>query len=119
MASHPTGPAMSGPEQLDTRYRIRETQLDGERVAVLDIEIPDDAPAEIKEGLARRQVVNEGGTCPCGARMILPNRAARRRAARTGQPIAVDVEHERNCPALLRGWQLFDPDLFDPDQRSA
>jgi hypothetical protein len=95
-------------EQIDTRYRLRETQLEGERVAVLDIETPDGAPAEVKEGLARRAVVNAGGTCPCGARMILPDRAARRRAARGSGMLPVTVRHETDCPALLRGYLLTD-----------
>jgi hypothetical protein len=95
-------------EQIDTRYRIRETQLQGERVAVLDIETPADAPQEVKEGLVRRAIVNQGGTCPCGARMILPDRAARRRAARNGGMLPVTVEHERACLALLPGYLLLD-----------
>jgi acyl-CoA reductase-like NAD-dependent aldehyde dehydrogenase len=89
---------------IELRYRTRLTHLDGEPALVVDAEIPDTAPAAVKEGLARRAAVNAGGTCPCGARAILPNRAARRRAARTGQLLHITVSHEPDCPALLRGY---------------
>jgi hypothetical protein len=95
-------------EPVEFRYRPRETTLQGERVMVLDADIPDRAPDAIKEGLSRRAIVNDGGTCPCGARMILPNRAARRRATRHGYAIEVTVQHEPDCPALLRGYLMVD-----------
>ena len=95
-------------EPVELHYRPRETSLQGELVLVLDLDIPDSAPAEIKEGLSRRAIVNGGGTCPCGARMILPNRAARRRATRLGYAIEVTVQHEPDCPALLRGYLMVD-----------
>ena len=60
---------------FEFRYRPRETVMQGERVVILESEIPDNAPPDIKEGLSRRAIVNGGGTCPCGARMVLPNRA--------------------------------------------
>jgi hypothetical protein len=40
--------------------------------------------------------------------MILPNRAARRRATRHGYAIEVTVQHEPDCPALLRGYLMVD-----------
>jgi hypothetical protein len=87
------------------RYRVRETTLQGERALILETEIPDNAPADIKEGLSRRAIVNAGGTCPCGARAILPNRAARRRATRRRRhAIQVTVQHEPDCLALLPGY---------------
>ena len=86
------------------RYRVRETMLQGERALIVETEIPDDAPAEVKEGLARRAAVNAGGVCPCGAQAILPNRAARRRATRRGYAIEVTVQHEPDCLALLPGY---------------
>jgi hypothetical protein len=92
---------MSDP--FDLRYRVRETKLHGERALIVESEIPDNAPAYIKEGLSRRAIVNAGGTCPCGARAILPNRAARRRATRRGQAVQVTVPHEPDCLALLPG----------------
>ena len=88
-------------EPIDLRYRTRLTTLHGERALVVETEIPDDAPADVKEGLARRAAVNAGGVCPCGARATLPNRAARRRATRRRQAIQVTVPHEPDCLALL------------------
>ncbi len=93
-------------EPLKRHYRPRETHLHGERILVLDLDIPDCAPDTIKEGLSRRAIVNAGGTCPCGAQAILPNRAERRRAARLGYVIEVEVQHEPECPALLRGYRI-------------
>jgi hypothetical protein len=93
---------------LEFRYRPRETVMQGERVVIFESEIPDNAPPDIKEGLSRRAIVNGGGTCPCGARMILPNRAARRRATRLGYAIEVTVQHEPDCPALFRGYLMVD-----------
>jgi hypothetical protein len=95
-------------EPLEFRYRPRETVMQGERVVILESEIPDNAPPDLKEGLSRRAIVNAGGTCPCGARMILPNRAARRRATRQGHAIEVTIQHEPDCLALLPGYLLLD-----------
>ena len=84
--------------------------LDDARALVVDASIPDDAPAMVREGLARRAIVNRGGTCPCGARAALPNRAERRRSR--GAVLQVLVEHEADCPAgtevilpALRVWE--------------
>ena len=81
-----------------------QTNLHGERALIVEIEIPDSAPAELKEGLARRAAVNAGGVCPCAAQAILPNRAARRRATRARKAIQVTVPHEPGCLALLPGY---------------
>jgi hypothetical protein len=91
-------------DPIEFRYRTRLTTLSGERALIVETEIPDNAPADIKEGLARRATVNAGGVCPCGARAILPNRAARRRATRARQAIQVTVPHEPDCLALLPGY---------------
>lgn len=83
--------------------RLRVTTLpNGERAAVIDSSIPEDGPPELREGLARRALVNQGGTCPCGAAIVLPNRAQRRAAERAGIPIEIEVEHEMDCPASTR-----------------
>jgi hypothetical protein len=73
---------------------------DGDTVAFVLPRIPDDAPEEIREGIARRRITAVHGTCPCGGHLVLPNRAARRRAARTGTPTRMTVEHEEGCPAI-------------------
>jgi hypothetical protein len=40
--------------------------------------------------------------------MILPNRAARRRATRLRYALEVTVQHEPDCPALFRGYLMVD-----------
>jgi hypothetical protein len=95
------------------RERLRTATLpDGTRALVLDCEIPAAAPELIREGLARRAIVNGGGTCPCGARWPRPNRAQRRRMKQPGTVTHLQVEHEPNCPAgneilvpLIRAWE--------------
>ena len=80
------------------------------RVAYVLPVVPESAPAEAREGLARRRVVAHTGQCPCGARMVLPNRADRRASRRSGTVRHVTVEHEDDCPArddrllFLLGW---------------
>ena len=95
-------------EPVEFRYRTRLTTIHGERPLIVETEIPDIAPADVKEGLARRAAVNAGGACPCGAQAILPNRAARRRATKRRQAIHVTVEHEPGCLALLPGYLPLD-----------
>lgn len=77
---------------------IRE--INGERIGYVLADPPEDGPADVREGIARRNIVATGGVCPCGARMVLPNRAERRRHARLGRTIDVNVEHEAGCPAI-------------------
>jgi len=95
------------------RQRIRVVTLpDGRRAMVLDNDIPDDAPQPVREGLARRAVVNEGGDCPCGASWPRPNREQRRKLKAPCALLRVDVEHEVDCPAgtavllaAVRAWE--------------
>ena len=77
--------------------RLQVLTLSGEQTLVLDAEIPDDAPDIVREGMARRALVNRGQACPCGARSVLPNRAERRR--NRGRVIPVVVMHDTDCPA--------------------
>lgn len=84
---------------MSEQFAVRRTMIDGEPALVIGPTVPDGAPDRLKEGLARRQVVNNGGTCPCGARATLPNREQRRKAAKTGEPLIVNVVHEPDCPA--------------------
>jgi hypothetical protein len=72
----------------------------GETVAFVLPRIPDDAPEEIREGVARRRITAIDGKCPCGGELVLPNRAARRKAVRTGTPVHMRIEHEDDCPAI-------------------
>jgi hypothetical protein len=85
----------------------------GEVVGYVLADIPDQAPDDVREGLARRRIVAVDGTCPCGATLQLPSRAQRRAAARGGHPCPVRVEHEDDCPAAdrhldaaLRRWRV-------------
>jgi hypothetical protein len=84
----------------------------GETVAFVLPRIPDDVPEEIREGIARRRITAIDGKCPCGGELVLPNRAARRKAARTSSLVRMRVEHEDDCPAIdktldaaIRRWQ--------------
>lgn len=74
--------------------------INGEKVAYVLTDPPEDAPPDVREGVARRNLTALGGACPCGAVLRLPNRAERRRAARSGQTVHVEVEHENDCPAV-------------------
>ena len=76
------------------------TTTAGEKVVSVMPEIPDDAPSIVREGIARRRLILTGQPCPCGARLAVPNRQARRRAAKTGRGGRdVFVWHEHDCPA--------------------
>jgi len=75
---------------------------DGQLVGFVLPEIPEDAPHEVREGLARRRIAALEGRCPCGAVVVLPNREQRRRAARTRVSLRIVVEHEGGCPAIER-----------------
>ncbi|GAA1106814.1 hypothetical protein GCM10009629_58030 [Pseudonocardia alni] len=89
---------MTAPE-CDTTHDAIPARIGSERAVVIAPTIREAYPAEVREGLARRRVVQTGGTCPCGARMVLPNRAARRRAARLGEPGRAVAHHTADCPA--------------------
>jgi hypothetical protein len=105
---------MTTDDPIEFGYRTRQTTLDGEPVLIVETDIPDGAPQAVKEGLARRAAVNAGGVCPCGARAVIPDRAARRRAARLRQLITVTVQHEDDCLALLPGYLPMDLDPEPP-----
>ena len=71
------------------RFRARR------RTVYIGPEIPDDAPADLKEGLARRRLVATTGQCPCGAELSLPA------SLEPGAVTIVRVEHEDDCPAVV------------------
>lgn len=75
---------------------------DGELIGYLLPEIPDAAPRQVREGLARRRITALDGRCPCGATVTLPNREQRRRAARARTSLRIEVLHEVDCPAVDR-----------------
>lgn len=75
-------------------------QVDGDRTLFMLPAIADDAPPLVREGLARRRLVMLTGQCPCGANLVMPNRAQRRAAQRRREPVRVAVAHERDCPAV-------------------
>ncbi|GAA2546424.1 hypothetical protein [Pseudonocardia hydrocarbonoxydans] len=87
------------PTQHSATYDVAVVDLPEGRALVLSPTIPEDAPPAVREGIARRRITNTGGTCPCGARACLPNRATRRRAKRRGEMTRVHVEHAVDCPA--------------------
>ena len=65
--------------------------------------IPDDAPALVREGLARRKILYASDVCPCGAVMELPaRRTSRKPTAGEAKPATVRrlrIEHGNDCPA--------------------
>jgi len=95
------------------RQQIRPVTLpDGRRALVVDSVIPDDAPELVREGLARRAIVNGGGDCPCGWTWPRPNRAQRRHLEQPGALVHVVIEHADGCPAeteslvaAIRAWE--------------
>jgi len=94
------------------RERLRTATLpDGRKALILDCEVADAAPSEIKEGLARRALSNSGHPCPCGAAFQHLSRAQRRHP-KPGTVTHVVIEHEVGCPAsdavlipLIRAWE--------------
>jgi hypothetical protein len=75
---------------------------DGERALYVGPTLREGLPPDVLDGLTRRRLVALGQPCPdpCGARLVVPNRAARRAAVRDGRVLHVSVEHEDDCPAL-------------------
>lgn len=76
----------------------------GKVLAVLPT-IPDGAPYQVREGIARRRITTVTGTCPCGARLDYTS-------ATRGRVVDAEVQHDRLCPALttrlekaIRRWQ--------------
>lgn len=74
----------------------------GKPTFYLGPDLRESLPPHVLDGLARRRVVALGRACPCGARLVLPNRAAHRAAQKKGHgPVTrVPVEHEDDCPAI-------------------
>jgi len=75
---------------------------DAGRCIYIGPELDGTMPRVVLEGLARRRLVALGETCPCGARLAMPNRAARRAARHRPAVLVVQVEHEADCPAVCR-----------------
>lgn len=73
---------------------------DGNRTAYVGPELVEDLPPVVLEGLTRRRLVGIGQSCPCGARMVVPNREARRAARKASVLLPVTVEHEDDCAAI-------------------
>jgi hypothetical protein len=95
---------------LDPDVIVTDTE-DGLAAHIVS-QIPEDAPELVREGIARRRIVLQGGTCPCGAAFTMPSRQQRRAAQRRGEPIQVSIWHAESCPAgdtillpAIRAWQ--------------
>ena len=80
-------------------YDLTVAIVDGARAAFVLPVVPEDAPADVREGYARRRLVMLTGRCPCGAQRGMPNRAERRRAAAAHCPARSVTRHEDGCPA--------------------
>jgi hypothetical protein len=86
-----------------TGYDVTMVEQAGHKTAYVLPVVPEDAPAAVREGIARRRLVALTGVCPCGARAVLPSRKERRAARRAGRVAWVLIEHESGCPAPLDG----------------
>lgn len=85
-------------------FEIFVRDVDGEQALFVAPGLSDDDSTAVKEGLARRRLVAQGGRCPCGAVMRLPSRAVRRanrKLTKQGATVIqhVTVNHEDECPA--------------------
>ncbi len=98
-----------------TSEQVIRDYPDGNRVLYIVPVIPEEAPPEIREGLARRRIATLDGTCPCGSSTIRltrqQRRARQRRMEKGGNLIRGVFEHATDCPAadhrifpLLRAW---------------
>lgn len=74
-------------------------QLGDDRALIVAALPPADATGEVAAAWARRAEAMLTGTCACGARMELPNRAERRRARRERRPVHSRFLHEADCGA--------------------
>ncbi len=63
-----------------------------QRIAYVLPVIPEDAPAAIREGIARRRLTAMTGRCPCGASVDYGDRQAR-------QVMVGNLVHTASCPA--------------------
>ncbi|WP_329053915.1 hypothetical protein OG873_31480 [Streptomyces violaceus] len=87
-----------------TSNDITVTEIGGQRVLVVQPVVPDDAPAPLKNASAIRRATNNTGVCPdYGARRVLPNRAARRAAAKAGRLPTARTVHKDDCEVLCGG----------------
>lgn len=88
------------PAEIAFDLTTREVPGIGRVAYVLPV-VTESVPPAAREGLARRRITAMTGRCPCGARMVMPNRATRRaRKGRNGAAVQhVAVEHEHDCPA--------------------
>lgn len=87
---------------MSGEFDFTVTELpDGTCAVIVQAAIRDDAPESVKDALAIRRSANATGVCPdCGATAALPNRAARREAARRGGLLRVVFRHEDDCRCL-------------------
>lgn len=86
-------------------------EVDGVPTMFVVTAIPDDAPAAVREGIARRRLATLNGVCPCGAVRPRLTRQQRRAIQRGRFHGHAAIEHEDGCPAidatlvpLVRAW---------------
>jgi hypothetical protein len=84
---------MMPPRRRSNRYTL--PKFSARSAPLLGPDIPDDAPAIVREGLARRRLVATTGRCPCGATLTVPAGALK-----PGTVTTVKIEHEDDCPAI-------------------
>jgi hypothetical protein len=77
---------------VSDHHEIIRTEIDGQPVLVVRPTICEADPPRVREGIARRRLVELTGVCPCGARLTL--------VRTTAQFAYTEVRHASNCPAL-------------------
>lgn len=82
---------MTAREIRDEMFVAEHPVLKRRTLFVLPV-IPEDAPAAIREGIARRRITATTGECPCGAVVDYGD-------PRPGDVGIGEVWHARGCPA--------------------
>jgi hypothetical protein len=80
-------------------YVMAVNDVDGVRVLSLTQVPPAGTTPAFAAAWASRQQANATGRCACGARLVMPNRAARRAARVRGEPAHATMLHEADCTA--------------------
>jgi len=87
---HLLAESRTAPPRLVCRLGSHELWARGEGMYLIDA-IPDDAPPLVREGIARRRIVDLEGACPCGASLVVEPGG--------NGVLHLSCTHESDCPA--------------------